>query len=266
MGKIQHLPIFATICTTGAFKKTQGGRYVCVSHISRRLSIRLAAARASAVRRWHYLPSRWYNVFGNELWIALVRKPIYEYPEGKPAAKETAATPQQASPTSFPTKPQARINRPSPTSPLPDRLPNMPCGTPLAPPLAPEPAPPPACVEQPAQASQPPERRTAEQQASILWNCIVPSLMTRALGVEESIQPMGCRFLLDRLVDNAGGSEDSIEVMLMEQLAMAHYRVAQLQAQAAEAKSLSAVRVLNTAATRLLARVWQDCSDASDVP
>jgi len=129
----------------------------------------------------------------------------------------------------------------------------MPRGTPFAPPPAPEPTPPPAYPEQPAPAPQPPVPQAAAQQAAILWNALIPSLMTRALGVEGYVQASGCRVLLDRLVDNAGGPADAVEVMLIEQLTMAHYRGAQLQAQAAEAKSLEAVQVYNTAAGRLLA-------------
>lgn len=62
----------------------------------------------------------------------------------------------------------------------------------------------------------------------------------------------GCRVLLDRLVANAGGPDDSIEVMLIEQLTMAHYRTVQLQAQAAEAENVQAAAIYNTAAARLL--------------
>jgi len=124
----------------------------------------------------------------------------------------------------------------------------MPKKTPSAPPPAPEHTPPPASPKQMAAAPHPPEK-----QAAILWRGILPSLLTTAVGVERQVGVSGCRVLLDRLVANAGSPADSIEVMLLEQLTMAHYRAAQLQSQAAEAKSLEAVQVYNTAAARLLA-------------
>jgi hypothetical protein len=77
--------------------------------------------------------------------------------------------------------------------------------------------------------------------------------MTTALGVEGQVRAPGCRVLLDRLTANAGDPADAVEVMLIEQLTMAHYRAAQLQAQAAEARSLEAIQIYNSAAGRLLA-------------
>ncbi len=171
----------------------------------------------------------------------------------KPAAKATAAPPPQAKAAPSSTKRRARKHRPPPTSPSPDRSPSRPGGTPVAPPPRPEPTPPPPGPEPPAPVPQPPVPQAAAQQAAIVWKAIIPALMTRALGVEGHVQAPGCRVLLDRLVANAGGPEDAVEVMLIEQLTMAHFRAAQLQAQAAEAKSAEAVQIYNTAASRLLA-------------
>jgi hypothetical protein len=95
--------------------------------------------------------------------------------------------------------------------------------------------------------------RPPEQQAVILWRGIIPALMTATVGVEDHVRASGCRVLLDRLAANSGDGTDAVEVMLIEQLALAHFRAAQLQAQAAEAKSLEAARVYNAAAGRMLA-------------
>jgi hypothetical protein len=93
------------------------------------------------------------------------------------------------------------------------------------------------------------------KQAQLLWRSVVPTLMSTALEVATAgqVQSSGCRHLLDRLIANASHGEDAIEVMLVEQLAVAHYRAAQLQTKAAEAKNLEAARVYNGAAGRMLA-------------
>lgn len=115
-------------------------------------------------------------------------------------------------------------------------------------PSVPQPIPAPESGEQQAVTPHQPE-----QQAAILWRTVVPSLMTMALGVDGQVRAPGCRVLLDRVIANVGDPDDSIEVMMVEQLTMAHYRAAQLQCQAAEAKSIDAAQIYNTAAARLLA-------------
>jgi len=72
------------------------------------------------------------------------------------------------------------------------------------------------------------------------------------VGIEGQVRASGCRVLLDRILANAADPADAIEVMLIEQLTMAHYRAAQLQAQAAEAKNLEAAQIYNTSAGRML--------------
>lgn len=145
------------------------------------------------------------------------------------------------------------MHRPSPTSPSPDLSPDMPFETRGTPTPVPEPTPRPTGPEQPITVPQRPGEQAAAKQAGILWNTVIPAFMTKMLGVEKYVQAPGCRYLLDRLVDNAGGPVDAVEVMLIEQLTMAHYRVAALQAQSGEAKSLEAVQVYNRAAARMLA-------------
>jgi hypothetical protein len=170
---------------------------------------------------------------------------------GKPA-KGKAGGQRDDRPAS-PSRPRARMHRPPPTSTSPDLSPNMPRGTPGTPTPAPEPTPPLAGPEQPTTALQPPVQQAAAKQAEILWTALIPAFMTRILGVEGYVQAPGCRYLLDRLISNTGGPADAVEVMLIEQLTMAHYRVAALQAQSGEAKSLEAAQVYNTAAARMLA-------------
>jgi hypothetical protein len=58
---------------------------------------------------------------------------------------------------------------------------------------------------------------------------------------------------LDRLAANTVDPGDAVEVMMIEQLTLCHFRAAQLQAQAAEAKGLEAIQIYNIAAARLLA-------------
>jgi hypothetical protein len=82
---------------------------------------------------------------------------------------------------------------------------------------------------------------------------LMPSMLATALGMDHHFTAAGYRAFLDRVRKDAGNPTDPVEVMLLEQLVMAHYRAAQLQASAGQAQGLEAVRLYNAAAARLLA-------------
>jgi hypothetical protein len=67
----------------------------------------------------------------------------------------------------------------------------------------------------------------------------------------------GYRQYLDKLRTDAGNPSDPIEVMLLEQLALAHLRTAQLQSKAGSAEGLETAKIYNAAAARLLSELRQ---------
>jgi hypothetical protein len=99
----------------------------------------------------------------------------------------------------------------------------------------------------PAAASAPPkqagpapskkEKGDARRQAAGIALTVVPASMASALGMGGHFDASGCRAYLDRLLADAGSPTDPVEVMLLEQLALAHFRSAQLQGEAGAAKA-----------------------------
>jgi len=103
-------------------------------------------------------------------------------------------------------------------------------------------------------------RLTAQQQAAlakatregnIVRTMAFPAAMASALPIGNEVGPSGFKLYLDQLVQDAGAPTDPVERMLLEQLALAHQRVAKLHAQAEEAKSADAAKVYLVAAIRL---------------
>jgi hypothetical protein len=76
--------------------------------------------------------------------------------------------------------------------------------------------------------------------------------MAVALGLGGQVGPAGCRAYLEHLVQDAGDPTDPIERMLLEQLGLAHFRIAQLHADAGRAQGVEAAKIYNSVAARLL--------------
>ena len=93
----------------------------------------------------------------------------------------------------------------------------------------------------------------ADRQASVMDRALLPSMLASALDMDRYFDAAGYRAYLDRIHQNAGSPVDPVEVMLLEQLVLAHFRAAQLQANAGQAEGLEAIRLYNGAAARLLA-------------
>jgi hypothetical protein len=78
--------------------------------------------------------------------------------------------------------------------------------------------------------------------------------MTTALNM-AAFDVHACRAYLDRFVVDAGGTQDPVERVLLEGLAFASLRLADLQSQAAQAKSIDAAKAYTSAAARLLGEI-----------
>jgi hypothetical protein len=78
--------------------------------------------------------------------------------------------------------------------------------------------------------------------------------MATALGMSQ-FDVHACRAYLDRFVADAGGTKDPVERVLLEGLAFANLRLADLQSNAARAKCIEAAKAYTSAAARLLGEI-----------
>ena len=95
-----------------------------------------------------------------------------------------------------------------------------------------------------------PEQRAARQAEALRQ--VFPACMAVALSLHGQIGPSGYKAYLTQLLKDAGDPVDPIERMLLEQLALAHFRIAQLHADAGRAQGVEAVKIYNSIASRLL--------------
>jgi hypothetical protein len=111
-----------------------------------------------------------------------------------------------------------------------------------------------------AQAAPPPgldearhatEQRAARQ-ANVLRELVFPASMATALKLDSLLGPAGYKFFCDRLLQDAGNPTDPIEIMMLQQLALAHFRIGQLHASAGDARSVEEAKIFNAAAARML--------------
>jgi hypothetical protein len=91
----------------------------------------------------------------------------------------------------------------------------------------------------------------AAQEAEVLRKVVVPAQLATAIRIDQ-VGPSGYRAYLDQLIKDAGHPTDPIEVLMLEQLVMAHFRIAQLHGSAGQAQGIEAVKMLSAAAARLL--------------
>jgi hypothetical protein len=77
------------------------------------------------------------------------------------------------------------------------------------------------------------------------------AMMADAVGHEATFGSSAYRVFLERLIQDAGNPSDPVQRMMLEQLALAHFRIGQLQVQASHAESNEGVKLYNSAASRL---------------
>ena len=170
-------------------------------------------------------------------------------------AKRPKKTCQQPKP-----QPQQReAPRRAPIERVPARPRTLEVSSPIqSPPMMVEPTPPTA-------PSNPPPTSLTEsetiallnKQAAVLENIYLPAQLINALGLEKSVSVTAARLFLGRFRDGAGGTEDSIEQMLVDQLALAHLKVAELYARAEAATALDFKQLYSNAATKLVGAICQ---------
>ena len=89
-------------------------------------------------------------------------------------------------------------------------------------------------------------------QADAIHRTVFPACMATALGLDQHFDASGYAAYVQNLLDDTGVQHDPIQRMLVEQLALAHLRIAQLHAQANQSKELEAIKLYTAAAARLL--------------
>jgi len=90
-----------------------------------------------------------------------------------------------------------------------------------------------------------------QQKAGIIKNLAFPAAMAVAIPVAQDIGTAAFVLYRDGLIRDAGSPTDPIEIMLIEQIALAHHRIGQLHAQAEQSKSVEESKVFMMAAVRL---------------
>jgi len=90
------------------------------------------------------------------------------------------------------------------------------------------------------------------QQAEVLRRTVFPALMADALGYAKLFDSAAYKVYLERLVADAGNPTDPVEIMLLEQLALAHFRIGQLHVTASRAQGTEATKILSGATSRML--------------
>lgn len=91
----------------------------------------------------------------------------------------------------------------------------------------------------------------AERQADIIQDAAFPASMAAAIPLSKEVGASGFKIYLDRLLKDAGNPTDPIERMMIEQLAMAHHRIAQLHVQTETADTVEGKKAYAAAAVRL---------------
>jgi hypothetical protein len=93
--------------------------------------------------------------------------------------------------------------------------------------------------------------KKAKHEADIIKEAVFPAALASAVPLGNVTGPAGWKLYRDRLLEEAGSPTDPIERMMVEQLAMAHFRIGQLHTRVAEARTVDEAKAYSAAATRL---------------
>lgn len=91
----------------------------------------------------------------------------------------------------------------------------------------------------------------AESEADIIENALFAASMASSIEVGNGVSASGFKVYLDRVLNQSGNPTDPIERMMVQQVALAHFRIAQLHARAAKAKTLDCATQCTVVAIRL---------------
>jgi hypothetical protein len=92
----------------------------------------------------------------------------------------------------------------------------------------------------------------AAHQADGLRNCVIPAMMASAFPALAQFSAAGFKVHLERTLADMGNPTDPVERMMIEQLVLAHFRVAQLHVDAGYCKGAEGMKLYTAATARLL--------------
>jgi hypothetical protein len=92
----------------------------------------------------------------------------------------------------------------------------------------------------------------AAHQADGLRTCVIPALMASAFPALSQFSAAGFKVHLERTLADLGNPTDPVERMMIEQLVLAHFRIAQLHVDAGYCKHAEGMKLYTTATARLL--------------
>ena len=98
---------------------------------------------------------------------------------------------------------------------------------------------------------QPTPAQVAAHRAKVIKEGIFPAQMSSTLRL-GSIDANAFRAFLEQLFRESGSPTDPVERMLLEQIALAHFRLGELYVTAAGAAGNEAIKIMNAATARLL--------------
>jgi hypothetical protein len=113
------------------------------------------------------------------------------------------------------------------------------------------PAPPAAAGPAADSPAGPSPQETALRQAWAARELIIPGCLSLILDT-RTVGAAGAKVFLNSFLRDAGSPTDPIEIILLEQLALAHFRLGQLHVRADAASDPDRLKILNAAAVRLL--------------
>jgi hypothetical protein len=95
----------------------------------------------------------------------------------------------------------------------------------------------------------------AQREAQGARDTLIAAALNAIIDQPDLFGPLAIQAYAKNFVVEAGAPADPVERVLVEQLLIAHHRVAQLQARAEKANNLDEIKIVNGAATRLLAEM-----------
>ena len=94
--------------------------------------------------------------------------------------------------------------------------------------------------------------QTDQHDPRILEELHIPICLEAVLDMGSSASAHAAKGRVERLLEQAKQTDDPIEAMMLEQLCIAHHRIAALHARAAKSKDIKVIEAYSSAAQRLL--------------
>jgi hypothetical protein len=100
-----------------------------------------------------------------------------------------------------------------------------------------------------------------ERDAQIVTEMSAAGALSIVIGktLQNAVRPPGYKVYRDEFLKASGASQDALEVLMLEQIAVAHHRILGLHSQAAGVETPEMIEVLTSAAAKLTAEMRRLC-------